>query len=328
MPDANGAYVPGASGLAVFDLDDRSQEDRARGRLGIGDTPLIVQSGNRGLHFPCRTDRPIPTINLRPFGIAGEIKGVRSIVAAPGSRHPETGNLYLFLGHASWETFTQAPVFNIAALESLIDQPLAEIAEPRSPQAAKNFEGRRNTYGTYPHLRALGAAGFFSSLDDVIDAGRKYNATYNDPPEEDHKVIATCKSVWAYVQQGRCKAPKRVAYISPTNAEFAALRTLVHPHDYADALALFVELKRAHGLPALRGETFAIAATSMADEKVIPQWTSRKRYLRATKALVTCGLIELAERVRLHKWTDARGKRRAVGASAAQYRFAFMEMRT
>jgi hypothetical protein len=77
-------------------------------------------------------------------------------------------------------------------------------------------------------------------------------------------------------------------------------------------------LKRTHGFRALRGETFAIAAASMAEAKAVPQWTNRKRHLRATKALVTCGLIELTEGVRLRKWTDKSGKRRAVGVSPAQ----------
>jgi hypothetical protein len=52
----------------------------------------------RGLHFPARTDRPVPTIGLRPFGIAGEIKGVRSIVAAPGLAPPRDGQPLLLPG--------------------------------------------------------------------------------------------------------------------------------------------------------------------------------------------------------------------------------------
>jgi bifunctional DNA primase/polymerase-like protein len=265
MPDANGAYLPSASGLIVVDIDDRKDEDRACERLGLNGGPL-VESGKRGVHFVGRTNQPVPTIDLRPFGITGEIRGVRSIVVAPGSRHPETGKLYRFLGGASWETFAEAPTFNLAALENLIDRPLDMIEEPRTP-VARNPEGSRNTPGTFAHLRALGAQGVFSSLDDVLDAGRSYNSQFNEPPEPDHKVVGTCKSVWRYVQEDRCRAPKRITYSAPTDAEFAALRSLGPEHDYADALALFVELKRAHGLRSGRGETFAIAATPMAAAK-------------------------------------------------------------
>jgi hypothetical protein len=71
---------------------------------------------------------------------------------------------------------------------------------------------------------------------------------------------------------------------------------------YADALALFLELKRAHGARTQRGETFAIAATAMARDHVIPGWTDRKRYLQATHALIECRLIALVEGPMLQAW--------------------------
>mgnify|MGYP007039610625 CR=1 FL=1 len=40
-----------------------------------------------------------------------------------------------------------------------------------------------------------------------------------------------------------------------------------------------------------KGETFAIAADSMAEAGVIPGWTDRKCYIRATNALLSVGLI-------------------------------------
>jgi hypothetical protein len=321
MPGANGAYVPAPSGLVVLDLDDRKQEDRARECLGVRDTLIVIETGKRGLHFPCRVDQPVPTIDLRPFGIAGEIKGVRSIVVAPGSLHPETGRTYKFLGGASWEAFAQAPQFNVAALENLIGRPLDAMEEPRAPSASKNPEGRRNTNGTFAHLRSLGAQGFFSTLDEVLEAGRAYNADFNDPPEPDGKVVATCKSVWRYLQEGKCNAPRRATYCAPTDDEFQALRSLGPGYNYADALALFIELKRVHGLRSARGETFAIAATAMAAATTIPQWTNRKRYLVATKALRACGVVKLVSGAGLQKWTDAKGLQRARGVTAAQYRF-------
>ena len=290
---ANLAYLPSPSGIVVVDIDDRSHEDRARRLLGIGETPLIIASGKRGLHFPLRTRQPLPSRDLRRFGIVGEIKGARSIVVAPGSIHPETGRAYHFLS-GDWDAFLEVPWLDVAALEALIGHHVEEPeAALRSPVERRNPIGRRNG-STFDHLRALGAAGIFSSLSEVLAAAEAYNAAHNDPPEPQHKVIATAKSVWSYIENGQCKGPNRRPYASLTEAEHCALRSLdPKKNRYADALALYLELKLVHGARAQRGDTFAIAATAMAEAGTIPGWTDRKRFLRATKALLICGLLEL-----------------------------------
>src|SRR5262245_493184 len=56
FPRANLAYLPAPSGLIVVDVDDLAAEDRVRARLGLGDTPIVIASGRRGLHFPLRTE--------------------------------------------------------------------------------------------------------------------------------------------------------------------------------------------------------------------------------------------------------------------------------
>jgi hypothetical protein len=317
--DANLAYLPEASDLVVVDIDDRSHEDRARRLLGIGETPLIIASGKRGLHFPLRTRQGLPSRDLRRFGIAGEIKAARSIVVAPGSIHPETGRAYQFL-NGDWDAFLEVPWLNLAALEALIGRHAVE-PEPalRSPLGQRNPIGRRNG-STFAHLLVLGEAGIFSSLSEVLAAAEIYNATHNDPPEPQHKVLATAKGVWGYIEKGTCKGPNTRHHASLLDAEHRALRT--RKGGYADALALYLELKLSHGARAQRGETFAIAATAMAEAGTIPGWTDRKRYLRATKALLSCGLLERVEGAHLQRWTGPDQRRRVRGLRAAQYRFA------
>jgi hypothetical protein len=267
FPNANLAYLPAPSGLVVVDVDDWGDEDRARALLGIEQTQIIIASGKRGLHFPLRSKQPIPSLDLRRFGVAGELRGAGTIVVAPGSVHPETGRAYRFLD-GGWEAFAAAPALDVGALEAITGRRI----EPQAgwlPGQRHNPQGTRNA-STFAHLRSLGAAGLFFAEDDVVAAARAYNAGHNDPPEPDGKVLATARMIWKYVQSGNCRAPRSALYPGLTSLELSALRSLAPNHDYADALALFIELKRAHAARAQRGETFAIAATAMASGGIIP----------------------------------------------------------
>jgi hypothetical protein len=316
--DANLAYQPAPSGLAVLDLDDPAQEGRACKLLGIDDTPLIITTG-RGLHLPLRST-PIPGIDLRRFGIAGEIKGARSIVVAPGSLHPKTGRPYAFVV-GSWEEFASVPELDRSRLEHLIERPLETIEALAVPKR-RNREGTRNN-ATFAYLRALAGAGLFYCCDDVRAAALEYNAEHNDPPEPERNVLATADSVWRLVDRGACRAPKPVSFVTLTGREHSALRSLdTSEYSYADAQTLLLALKAAHGARAQRGETFAIAAKAMAETQVVPGWTDRKRYMRATRGLLSIGLIEQVTGVELQKWMGTDGKRRVRGQRAAQYRFA------
>jgi Bifunctional DNA primase/polymerase, N-terminal len=319
FPGANLAYLPAPSDLVVVDLDDRRAEDHVRALLGIEETSIVIASGKRGLHFPLRTEQPVPSLDLRRFGIEGEIKGAGSIVVGPGSVHPETGRAYNFVT-GDWHSFRGAQPLDVRALENLIGRPVDQNQglQPRGEQ--RNFPGRRNG-STFAHLRSLGAAGFLTSEGDSIAAARTYNAQHNDPPEEDAKVIATARSAWRYVMNGTCRAPRNDFYAGLTNLERATLRSLDADFDYADALALFIELKRLHAARMQRGETFALSATAMARARIIPGWSDRKRYLRVTRALLACGLIERVEQCVVERWTGSDGKSRRRGLRAAQYRF-------
>jgi hypothetical protein len=304
-----------------LDVDDCGYEDLARRLLGIADTPLIIASGKRGLHFPLRTELAVASVDLRRYGIVGEIKGAGAIVVGPGSVHPETGQPYRFL-RGSWDAYRDAPMLDTEALQALIGRDIGAPDEQlRVPGERRNSEGSRNG-STFAHLRAQGAMGLFLSEDEVVAEALYYNETHNDPPEPDGKVVATAKQVWKYISKGTCKAPKRTHRAGFNAVERAALQLLdPRTFKYADALALWLELKLAHGARAQRGETFAIAATAMAHKQVIPGWSDRKRYIRATQALVACGLIERAKSAALQRWAGSDGKRRAKGVWAAQYRF-------
>jgi hypothetical protein len=319
FPGANLAYLPAPSGLVVVDVDDMAAEGRVRKLLGLEDTPIIIASGRRGLHFPLRAEQAVPNLNLRSLGLVAEIKGEQSIVVGPGSIHPETKQPYRFI-RGDWDAFADAPLLDVTALEAIIGRRIDQPQEvPRSPTPTRNREGRRNV-STFAHLRSLGAAGLVTTETEVIEAARAYNTDHNDPPEPDSKIIATARSVSNYIQRGTCRAPRRATFVSLTSREDAALRTL--GRSYGDALALFLELKRAHAARVQRGETFAIAADAMARERVIPGWTDRKRYMRAKRALLECGLIAQVEGHVLQSWRGDDGNVRWSGLAPAQYRFA------
>jgi hypothetical protein len=101
---------------------------------------VIIATG-RGLHIPLRS-APIPGIDLRRFGIEGQIKGARSIVVAPGSLHPKTGKPHQFV-IGSWEDFAAVPPLDPARLASLIERPLEEIEAIPTPTRGRNLEGIR-----------------------------------------------------------------------------------------------------------------------------------------------------------------------------------------
>jgi Bifunctional DNA primase/polymerase, N-terminal len=223
FPGANLAYLPAPSGLVVVDVDDMGVEDHVRALLGIEETSILIASGKRGLHFPLRAEQPVPSLDLRRFGIDGEIKGVGSIVVGPGSVHPQTGRAYSFV-RGDWHSFHEAQPLDVRALENLIGQPIDQNQGLPSRGEQRNFPGRRNG-STFAHLRSLGAAGFLSTEEDAISAARTYNGQYNDPPEEDAKVIATARSAWRYVMNGTCRAPRNDFYAGLTSLERLALRS-------------------------------------------------------------------------------------------------------
>jgi hypothetical protein len=313
---ANFAYLPGPSDLVVVDVDDRTALERA---IEIfGPTPVVIETGKRGFHLEYR--RPagcrVPSMDLRRFGFPGEIKGERSLVVGPGSIHPETGRMYKFAS-GSWADLGAVPTFNMAALEQLVGKPIAAIPEPRSPVTERNPIGTRNP-SLFHHLRALGGNGLFSSREDVRSEALHYNRTQQEVPEPDSKVIATADSVWKYITKGTCRAPKRGA-LHLTEAELAKLRKL--GDGYEPALALFFELKRAHSVRVLRGETFNIVCERMAEEGIVPGWRDKKRYAKARDLLLRCKLIKLVSAAQPLKHRKANGKGGYAFKRAAEYTF-------
>ena len=206
------AYLPALSGHAVLDIDDRTAEAKALRFLGIDDTPIIIESG-RGLHFPMRTQGAIASLDLRPFGIEGEIKAESTIVAAPGSAHPINGRQYKFVS-GDWDTFRDAPILNDEALAALTGQPVFSASNCELPSARRNQQGSRNS-STFNHLRFQAHCGLLRSEAEAKTEALLYNQASNDPPELKPKVIATAKSVWRYLEKGTLRAPKGRAIYRP-----------------------------------------------------------------------------------------------------------------
>ena len=90
------AYSPGTI---------RDHHDGWRQRKGLSGCEGIVRGhsyryrkwGWEGReHRLYRTETPLPSMDLRPFGLEGEIKCAKSIVVAPGSINLDTGLTYRF----------------------------------------------------------------------------------------------------------------------------------------------------------------------------------------------------------------------------------------
>jgi hypothetical protein len=275
-------------GTVVVDCDDGADLATFQKLFGVG--PVVIESGKKGFHLPSKTSVPLKSICLRRFGLEGEIKGSRSFVVAPGSIHPESGRPYRFV-KGGWGDFANLPEFNHAALKALIGRSLDEPEVIR--RASKNPNGLRNN-SLFAHLRGVAASGLFASLDDVLFEGLKYNQAQHEEPEEERKVVATCRQVWRYLEEGRCRAPRGQHFAVLTEIEFARLETC--GKRYADALALYFKLKRTWTLHVREGGTFPIATSTMAEKEIVTGWRDRKRYLAAKDALLACGLLKCVKR--------------------------------
>ncbi len=305
FPSSNLAYLPGVCGFAVLDLDDLRDEDRARELLGVRETPVLIVTGGRGLHIPFRVLSPIPSLDLRRWGIAGEIKCAGSIVVAPGSIHPKTGRTYRFQD-GDWTAFNNAPFLET---DRLAQRGLSHrITSTVQPQASRNPEGFRNT-ATFDFLRELIGQGTILSEGEAIEHALQFNRTQNEPAEAEAKVIATAKSVWKYWCDGKLMSRASAPFALLLKSEASALQLLdSERYNYADALTLLLHLKNEHGARDKRGQSFAIAASAMARVRSIPAWSDRKRYMKATAALKAAQIITCVAHLQ-------RGRR------AAQYRF-------
>jgi hypothetical protein len=127
------------------------------------------------------------------------------------------------------------------------------------------------------------------SLDEVLSEAQHYNLTQNEEPEPDPNVVATARQVWRYQERGTLRTP--AGFINIDAADLAALEACAG-RDFPTALALWVELIRQHGARSKRGETFALAATAMAQACVVPGVKDRRRIERARLILKHAGLIE------------------------------------
>lgn len=292
-PDANLACIPGASNAVVVDWDDKATAQRAEEIFGPA---AVIIETRRGFQYWYRHQGGIPSRDLRAIGLEAEIKSQRVIVVLPGSIHPVSRQPYRF-ARGNWDDFSRLTEFNVSGLENLTSRETVSPTDLTEP-TIRNLSGTRNR-STFTHLCGLGASGAVGTLDELRTLALTYNARANDPPLERGEIEKICKSVWKYISNGTCRAPKRSPHPMLTQKALETLRSL--RHEYTDALVLFLELKMRWGHIGALGEPFPISANGMAKAEVIPGWRDKRRYLRARNALIQLGLIRQFSRARFGK---------------------------
>ncbi len=320
-PTADWGFNPGASNIVVVDWDDA---DLNRATQTFGPTPFIVAT-RRGFHLYYAHSGGMPSRNLRSIGLPVDIKSKRAFVVGWGSRHPETGFEYL-IQCGTLADLDHLPPFDVLALVKLLRHSASAVEDVRAPGDGQNPVGQRDR-ALFDYLRSLGAGGQLLTLDAMTDAARQFNLARNTPPLPDGEIVSIARGVWCYVERGTCQSPKRKRPLTaPTADEFESISRLAEMReprfDVADAHLLFCRLKAAHGRTAATGETFAIAARAMAENRVVPGWGDAKRYRKNTKALLAAGVIVKVRDVSRQSWLGTDGKWRTIGRRPAQYQFA------
>ncbi len=274
-PTANIGVLCLLSKIAVADVDDASQFQPMLSRFG--DTPLIIRT-RRGyqLWYRARGDEEPADLRISE-GLAVEIKaGPAAIVVVPPSWNRATGHPYVF-EQGSWADLERLPLFRDAkATHRDIETSLRSLRP--------NPVGTRNT-SLFDHLRKNFS---FASLEETEAEALWYNQVHQAEPEPISKVIATARSVWAYMSKHERVLAGQL-YIQLTHAELDALRSTGHL--YPQTLALIVELKRQHGGRVSRGELFAICAHRISEERLIPGLIRRKRIEQVRRAAEEIGLL-------------------------------------
>jgi hypothetical protein len=297
FPTSNIAFLPGASGLFVADVDTADQAGEVEELLGR--TPLHVLS-NRGTHLYYRnvkgcTDVPV---NLRAMGLDVDFKSGNSIVIAPPSRHIE-GTVYR-LDNCDWLALEHLPDPNLGRLQDLLAR------KPARRTSDRYTEGER---GLGLNRLLCRHAGFVETFDELLDVARTINDDFL-PPLRDAEVIKRARQAWEDARTGKLEPwVGRKAVARTTASEIKDLSA--KGCKGSDAFMLLMLLRAEHGARCARGKTFSIVTEAMQRAQTIPGWNS-KRYVAARDLLLNVGLIQ---RVSTHKCTRS-------GRLPAQYKLA------
>ena len=277
-PDANVAILPGLSGVTVADGDDIAQDDEVEDLCGA--TPLTTRT-RRGRHrYYRRTDAKLPA-NLRPYGLAVDIRQGAALVIAPPSIHCESGEPYTLEG-CDWSVLRDLPPLNVEGLHQLIRQHAKPMrVEPQ-----------------WLNDRLCAQVADCNDFDALLDVARYINTGLADEgciALDDAVVIRIARNVWRDCEAGKIKDRRDERWDDTLDRANAIIKArCVRTAD--DTVAMLTVLRNMHAPRCRRGEEFSITPKSMARDRVIPSW-NWQRYMRARDRLLK---LELIRKVRDH----------------------------
>ena len=284
-PNANIGVLCGLSRIVVIDVDHASLLEQMRHRFG--ETPIVIRT-RRGYQLWYQASGNEEPADLRGReGLEVEIKaGPASIVVVPPSWNRKTGHQYRF-EHGSWADLRQLPPFwdRRANLEAT---PKCTVQSLRP-----NPVGTRNL-SLFNFLRLNFC---FTSYEELEAEALWFNDVHQVEPEPVSKVMATARSVWDYMT----KKGSQFAggpYVHVSHSEIDALKSKAGPL-FPQTLAFMVEMKRQHSGRAARGEPFVVSAHGLAEARLIPGLTNRKRIEAVRRIAEEAGvLIKIREAAR------------------------------
>jgi len=261
-PTANVGIVTGLSGITVVDVDDPDLVDDMVHRFGV--SPLITATPSGGEHHWFRSlgERN----KQRLDGLKVDIRGVGGMVVVPPSVRPtgpHAGKLYTFL-KGGWDDLRRLPTLKPGSLYD--------------GHGHAVYEGTRGNTLFKFLLRRTRACDTF---EDLLDVARTFNDTACIPPLSDGMVVKAARSVWTNYrgEKNWAGGPPRAVFLSDD-----VKRLVSDP----DGFALLAMLKVTHSA---RPDPFALAATAMRRENVMPGW-GRNKYMAVTKRLTAAGDLD------------------------------------
>ena len=248
----------GPSNIVVVDCDDPKQAGDLEKMFGS--TPFVVETPSGGCHLYYRNNGE-RCHNLRPDGLAADIKGIGGQVAAPPSIRPtgqHAGQIYRLVA-GTFDDFARLPQVRPGSLPEAI----APRCDRRGiDNAASVIVGKRNNF---LFDQAMQLARCVDDLEALIDALAGNNSALPQPLDHS-EVVKIARSAWSYEERG----------LNWAGGTERPELTLAGLRDFArkpKALLLLTWLRVAHG--ARRGAPFAISAHAMETANVIPGWQAR-----------------------------------------------------
>ena len=321
-PYANVVFVPGASrtaahpnGLVVADGDDAETSERTEQVFGW--SPARVET-LRGLHRLYRApEHSLGNVSsLRKYGLNADLKHGASIVVAPPSRHPDERSFaYRWAPGSGIEALRELPVFPVSALQALLER--GHDSCPNETQTARSpdeddrvlqvglqtlgrasfpefFRDGSRKLGLNDHLCAHAWAVPDGDFDTLLDIARMWNDDLFDTrgiePLPETEVIEVCRAVFRDLESSKIVRRRGLRSVCISDgAEVDALAN--HPEAYL----LLQKLRAEHSARCRRGETFAISANAMAENRTLGNWSSQ-RIRKARDVLLERGFIRCVMR--------------------------------